>query len=206
MSLKHEEEASARRNRSVASRGPRPGVISLDLINELHRIRGITKRFGGTLALDRVSLSVERGECHALMGENGAGKSTLGRILAGIVAPDSGTLRIGGAVRRFHSPRDGRLAGIGMVHQELPTVRIFRSRKTCSWTISGPGRLSRHPAAGQARARVLLNGHRPGAGPLSAYGRPFRRPSASSCRSRGPSGQGPLFLVFDEPTSSADGG
>ncbi len=79
----------------------------------------ITKTFGGTVALESVSLSVEEGECHALMGENGAGKSTLGKILAGIHTPDSGTLRLSGTPARFANPRDARHAGIGMVHQEL---------------------------------------------------------------------------------------
>src|SRR5688572_26585599 len=79
----------------------------------------ITKTFGGVTALDRVSLTIARGECHALMGENGAGKSTLGKILAGIHRPDSGTVTIDGIARTFRSPRDAARAGIGMVHQEL---------------------------------------------------------------------------------------
>ena len=79
----------------------------------------ITKTFGGVTALDNVSLAIERGECHGLMGENGAGKSTLGRILAGIHRPDAGTVRIDGQPRAFASPRDAVRAGIGMVHQEL---------------------------------------------------------------------------------------
>ena len=56
----------------------------------------ITKRFPGVLALDDVSFTVERGECHALMGENGAGKSTLGKILAGVYRADGGELRLDG--------------------------------------------------------------------------------------------------------------
>jgi ABC-type sugar transport system ATPase subunit len=80
---------------------------------------GITKTFGGVTALDGVSMSIGRGECHALVGENGAGKSTLGKILAGIYRSDSGTVSIGGRVERFHSPADAARAGIGMVHQEL---------------------------------------------------------------------------------------
>src|SRR5688572_5992875 len=79
----------------------------------------ITKTFAGVTALDRVSLSIGRGECHALMGENGAGKSTLGKILAGIYRPDSGTISIDGVTPHFRSPRDAARAGIGMVHQEL---------------------------------------------------------------------------------------
>jgi len=79
----------------------------------------ITKRFGGVTALDAVSLTIERGECHGLMGENGAGKSTLGKILAGIHSADAGELRIDGVPHTFRSPREAVRAGVGMVHQEL---------------------------------------------------------------------------------------
>jgi len=56
----------------------------------------LTKRFPGALALDDVSFTVERGHCHALMGENGAGKSTLGKILAGVYTADAGEIRLEG--------------------------------------------------------------------------------------------------------------
>src|SRR5438477_3341787 len=79
----------------------------------------ITKTFTGVTALDSVSLSIARGETHALMGENGAGKSTLGKVLAGIYKPDSGTIRLDGKPLSFRSPADANRAGIGMVHQEL---------------------------------------------------------------------------------------
>src|SRR5436190_10708447 len=83
------------------------------------QFRNVTKTFAGVTALDGVSLSIERGECHALMGENGAGKSTLGKILAGIHRADSGVIRIDGRETAFRAPRDAARAGIGMVHQEL---------------------------------------------------------------------------------------
>ncbi len=85
----------------------------------LIEFRSITKSFAGIAALREVSFSIERGECHGLMGENGAGKSTLGKILAGIHRPDSGQFTIEQIPRTFHSPADARAAGIGMVHQEL---------------------------------------------------------------------------------------
>ena len=81
--------------------------------------RFITKTFAGVTALDNVSFSINRGECHGLMGENGAGKSTLGKVLAGIHRPDSGTVLIGGKVQTLNSPADAAKAGVGMVHQEL---------------------------------------------------------------------------------------
>ena len=79
----------------------------------------ITKRFAGVVALNDVSFSVARGECHGLMGENGAGKSTLGKILAGIYRPDGGRVLIDGLEVSFASPADALRAGVGMVHQEL---------------------------------------------------------------------------------------
>ncbi|MEW6306323.1 MAG: sugar ABC transporter ATP-binding protein [Verrucomicrobiota bacterium] len=79
----------------------------------------ITKRFPGVLALDRVSLEIERGSCHALMGENGAGKSTLGKILAGVYTADEGEIRLAGNVIHPANPLVARHMGIAMVHQEL---------------------------------------------------------------------------------------
>ena len=62
------------------------------MANPFIEFRSITKTFGGVTALDDVSLSIARGECHGLMGENGAGKSTLGKVLAAIHRPDSGAM------------------------------------------------------------------------------------------------------------------
>jgi ABC-type sugar transport system ATPase subunit len=81
--------------------------------------KNITKRFPGVLALDGVSFAVERGSCHALMGENGAGKSTLGKILAGVYTADSGELRLDGRLIHPTTPLAARHLGIAMVHQEL---------------------------------------------------------------------------------------
>ncbi|MET7691159.1 ABC transporter ATP-binding protein [Streptomyces sp. NPDC005483] len=84
-------------------------------------LRGITKRFPGTLANDRVDLTVHPGEIHALMGENGAGKSTLMSVLYGMERPDAGTIRVGGrtAASGFGSPSEAMAAGLGMVHQSF---------------------------------------------------------------------------------------
>ncbi|MEI8089982.1 MAG: sugar ABC transporter ATP-binding protein [Opitutaceae bacterium] len=81
--------------------------------------RQVTKRFPGVLALDDVSFSVERGTCHALIGENGAGKSTLGKILAGVYTADSGQILIEGRAIAPPSPLAARELGVAMVHQEL---------------------------------------------------------------------------------------
>jgi ABC-type sugar transport system ATPase subunit len=82
-------------------------------------ITGVTKRFPGITALEGVTFEIAPGTCHALCGENGAGKSTLGKILAGILTPDAGSVSIDGAVVRFASPTDALTSGVGVVHQEL---------------------------------------------------------------------------------------
>jgi ribose transport system ATP-binding protein len=86
-------------------------------------LSGITKSFGGVLALRDVRFSLLSGEIHGLVGENGAGKSTLVKIIAGVHPDYLGSLRVAGRPRQFASPRDARDAGIGMVHQELSAVR-----------------------------------------------------------------------------------
>jgi len=80
---------------------------------------GITKRFPGVLALDQVSFGIERGSCHALVGENGAGKSTLGKILAGVYVADAGQILLDGQPVQATTPLAARKLGIAMVHQEL---------------------------------------------------------------------------------------
>jgi rhamnose transport system ATP-binding protein len=81
----------------------------------------IHKSFGAVRALAGVSLAVRSGETHALMGENGAGKSTLLKILAGIVAPDKGEIRLDDRRLALSGPRDALAHGIGMVYQEMVT-------------------------------------------------------------------------------------
>src|SRR6266705_2919069 len=81
--------------------------------------RGITNRFPGVLALDGVGFDIERGSCHALVGENGAGKSTLGKILAGVYVADEGEIQIEGKRIYAPTPLAARKLGIAMVHQEL---------------------------------------------------------------------------------------
>jgi ABC-type sugar transport system ATPase subunit len=81
--------------------------------------REISKRFPGVLALDRITFGVERGTCHALIGENGAGKSTLGKILAGVHTADAGEMCLDGRRVEPPTPLAARGLGISMVHQEL---------------------------------------------------------------------------------------
>lgn len=82
-------------------------------------VQSLVKHYGGVVALDGMSLDVERGTIHAVAGENGAGKSTLMKILAGVVRQDSGTIRFDGRDVAFDSPNAARAQGIGIVYQEL---------------------------------------------------------------------------------------
>ncbi len=87
------------------------------------RFHEITKRFPGVLALDRVSFSIQRGGCHALIGENGAGKSTLGKILAGVHTADSGELYLDGKHIHPRNPLAARQLGISMVPWPMTGTR-----------------------------------------------------------------------------------
>jgi ABC-type uncharacterized transport system ATPase subunit len=88
-------------------------------------LRGITKRFGSLVANDRISLTVEPGEIHALLGENGAGKSTLMNVLYGLYRADEGEILLGDEVQHFSGPGDAMAAGIGMVHQHFMLIPVF---------------------------------------------------------------------------------
>ena len=89
-------------------------------------LRHISKRYGnGTLANENVSLTIERGEIHAIVGENGAGKSTIMKMIYGLIQPSSGTILIDGTPRSFTHPNQAIAAGIGMVAQHLSLVPSF---------------------------------------------------------------------------------
>src|SRR6188768_414341 len=88
-------------------------------------LRGITKRFPGTVANDAVDFDLRRGEVHALLGENGAGKSTLMNVLYGLYAPDEGEILVDDEAVTFRDPGDAMAAGIGMVHQHFMLIPVF---------------------------------------------------------------------------------
>jgi len=88
-------------------------------------LRGITKRFPGVVANDKVNLTMRTGEVLGLIGENGAGKSTLMSVLYGLYKADEGTIVLDEVPVQFHSPADAIRAGIGMVHQHFMLVPVF---------------------------------------------------------------------------------
>ncbi|MFE7392213.1 sugar ABC transporter ATP-binding protein [Streptomyces sp. NPDC057582] len=85
-------------------------------------VTNLSKAYGPVLALDDVSLRLERGEVRALLGKNGAGKSTLVKVISGAVRPDSGTIRVSGEAVRWSGPAAAQAGGISVVHQELSLV------------------------------------------------------------------------------------
>lgn len=89
------------------------------------QLKNITKLFGQTIACHGVSLSVEKGRIHALIGENGAGKSTLMRILYGLIQPDAGEIRINDQLLNMKNSRIAIFHGLGMVHQHLKLIPRF---------------------------------------------------------------------------------
>lgn len=92
--------------------------------------KGITKRFPGVLANDKIDFEIKAGEIHAVLGENGAGKTTLMKILFGQYQADEGEIYLGGKLVKFKSPLDAIDQGIGMVHQHrklVPAHTVFEN-------------------------------------------------------------------------------
>ncbi|MGH2377039.1 MAG: ABC transporter ATP-binding protein [Candidatus Limnocylindria bacterium] len=118
-------------------------------------MRGITKRFPGTLANDHIDLSVHPGEIHALLGENGAGKTTLMNILYGLVEPDEGEVLIDGERVVIRDPADAIARGIGMVHQHfmlVPVLSVAENVVLGAEIMSGPVLLDLGEAGRRIRA------------------------------------------------------
>ncbi|NJR50468.1 MAG: ABC transporter ATP-binding protein [Leptolyngbyaceae cyanobacterium CSU_1_3] len=119
-------------------------VVETSESKELHlppqlEVVNMTKRFGSMTALDNVSMTLQPGTFHALLGENGAGKSTLVKCIMGFYTPTSGEVRIDQHMRTIASPRDAQKHGIGMVYQHFTSVPAM--------TVAENLVLSRHTSA-----------------------------------------------------------
>ncbi|HSV13193.1 MAG TPA: sugar ABC transporter ATP-binding protein [Tepidisphaeraceae bacterium] len=170
----------------------------------LLELTGICKRFPGVVALDKVSLSLEKGEVVALIGENGAGKSTLMKTLGGIHQPNEGEILIDGKPTVIKSVADSVALGVGFVHQELNNLdnldvaaNLFLGREPL-W--GGPLKLVDHRAMVEQSKRYLsrlgLNiSPKTSLGSLSiAQQQMVEIAKALSQNAR--------ILILDEPTSS----
>ena len=165
------------------------------------RFESVSKRFPGVQALNGVTLEIAAGTCHALCGENGAGKSTLGKVLAGILVPDEGRVLVHGQVVHFSTPRDARLAGVGMVHQELAFCdHLSVAENLCLGGLPARrGMVNRH--AMEARATAMLAE----VGATVDLRMPVGRLSTAQqqlVQIASAVGAGARIIVFDEPTSS----
>jgi len=105
----------------------------------LLRFQSVTKRFGGTLAIDAISLDVKAGEVLALLGENGAGKSTLIKVLAGIHTADSGAVLYRGAPHNA-AQKTGRIA---FIHQDLGLIEWMTVAENVALALGYPRRSGR---------------------------------------------------------------
>jgi simple sugar transport system ATP-binding protein len=160
-------------------------------------LRGISKRFGSLAALSSVSLDVQAGEVHCLLGENGAGKSTLCNVIFGVHRPDEGSLKLLGRPFAPESPAHALASGVAMVHQHFSLVGNMTALENMSLG-RGKGRLA--PAAIAARAHELstsfglvVNLEKP-VEDLSVGER--QRVEILKCLL-----SSPKFLVLDEPTA-----
>ena len=95
------------------------------MVTPLISMLGITKRFPGVIANNKINLELYPGEIHALLGENGSGKSTLMSILTGLYQPTEGKILVEGKETQFSSPADAIKNGIGMVHQHFKLIESF---------------------------------------------------------------------------------
>ncbi|PLT29699.1 sugar ABC transporter ATP-binding protein [Peribacillus deserti] len=93
-------------------------------------MKNIEKSFNGVPVLKKVTLEIQRGEIHALLGENGAGKSTLMNVLGGVHQPDNGLINLNGEAVKMTTPRVSQAHGISFIHQELnvvPDLRVYEN-------------------------------------------------------------------------------
>lgn len=167
------------------------------------RLQGITKHFGGILALKDVSFDVMPGEIHALVGENGAGKSTLVKIITGIHAADSGEMLVDAVPAAFDSPMEARQSGVLAVYQDpklFPNLDVAENIFMGVHPVTSLGTVDRKKMYTRAREvlkslNVDLDLHAAVAG-LSTAEMQFVE------FARAMYDEGERFLILDEPTAS----
>jgi simple sugar transport system ATP-binding protein len=166
--------------------------------------RGLTKRFGTTVALDDVSLSIATGETHALVGRNGAGKSTLVSLLTGLTGADAGTVLFSGQPAPTLSDRDGWRRQVACVYQHSTIIKtlsvaenLFLNRQSERGPISWPGL--------RRRAAELLESYEVDVHPARLAGdlTVEQRQMVEIARALS---HGARFVIMDEPTAQLDAG
>ncbi|MGF6879297.1 sugar ABC transporter ATP-binding protein [Paraburkholderia sp. MM5477-R1] len=188
-------------------RGTPPGAPSqqndMSAREPILAISGVSKTFPGVKALQHVDFRLFPGEVHTLMGQNGAGKSTLINVLTGVLAPDAGTIRLGGELVAFASPQEAEAAGVRTLYQEVnlcPNLsvaeNIFAGRQPRRFGAIDWPDIKRRAQEALARLDVSLDVTRS----LDAYPIAVQQmvaiARALSVDAR--------VLILDEPTSSLD--
>jgi simple sugar transport system ATP-binding protein len=161
-------------------------------------MRAITKEYRGVPAVKNVSLSLETGEIHAIVGENGAGKSTLTKVVAGAVAPTSGEVLLDGKKVVFAAPKDALGAGIAMVYQEnslVPALTVAQN------IFLGKERFFNRMRGINIAAQQFLQSLNFGVDPTAAVGSlgAAQRQMVEIARAVH---QKARIIIFDEPTAS----
>ena len=182
-------------------------------MNSHLQIKGVSKAFAETQALDQVDLDVAQGEIHALLGSNGSGKSTLIKILAGVYAADAGTLSIAGTEFDLtkHEPVAVRQAGLHFVHQEpsiFPTLSVAENlglgRDATRKPLTPVRRAAQRRSAEETLERLGIAAD-PGA--LAAELRPADQTLLAMAQIlQEEDTEGRRVLVLDEPTSTLEAG
>ncbi len=166
-------------------------------------VKGVSKSFPGVKALDKVQLTVRKGEIHALVGENGAGKSTLMKILSGVYTPDEGEITLGGTAVKIRNPHHSEQLGISIVYQELsnfPAMSVAENIAVGDYPRNRIGALDYRQSA-EMTQRILdefeLSDLKP-----SAYVRELSIGRQQVVEILKASSRNSKVLILDEPTSA----
>ncbi len=160
----------------------------------------VSRRFGETQALAGASLTIRRGEIHALLGENGAGKSTLVSIAAGVLGADGGQVRLGGREVRFPSPREARRAGLALVPQHDLLVEASTVAENLA-LLDPSAPFFESPAGRRARVRRLAERSALDLGSPRARVEDLPVGARQRIEIAGALAGDPEVLILDEPTA-----
>ncbi len=171
------------------------------------RLDGVEKRFGAVRALDGVDLAVAAGECVGLVGHNGAGKSTLMHILAGTLAPDSGTIAVGGLLQDGYSVVRAQALGVRCVFQELslcPNLTVAGNTRINHAALKGLGWRRRAGDLILSKLDEIFPGHGIGAADIVQDLPLGKRQMIEVARAFTVTREPLRLVILDEPTSSLD--